>query len=204
MNRIPKPTIKRAFLYYRCLDSLMQKGISTVCSKEIAELAGVSSAQVRKDLTFFGQFGKRGQGYIITEMIDKFSKVLSLDQKRRVVIIGAGKLGTALSLYRGFLKKNMKIVAVYDIDPDKIGKMYGNAECRALAYLATDMQKDPADMAILCTPEGSAQEVADILFDSGIKAILNFTPVSLVSPSAVCVNNVDLAMELQTLSFCIS
>jgi redox-sensing transcriptional repressor len=156
---------------------------------------------VRKDLSFFGSFGKRGLGYSVPELAGRLREFLGLRRSYRVVVVGAGKIGSALAQYGGFAERGFRVTAVYDVDPEKVGLRWNGLAVRDVRQLERDLARDPLDIAIVSTPPDVAQEVADRLVRAGIRAILNFAPVQLVLPRDVAVKNVNMALELETLSY---
>ncbi|MFA5840141.1 MAG: redox-sensing transcriptional repressor Rex [Candidatus Margulisiibacteriota bacterium] len=199
--KIPKKTIKRLSLYYRCLYFLAQQGTFNLSSKSLADLLDVEPSQVRKDLSYFGQFGKKGQGYNVIDLKREIASILGLEKGRKVAIIGMGNLGTALLAYKGFEVLGFQVVAIFDSSTNKIGKKYRGKLCMDIADFPKIAKADNIEMAILTVPTEAAQEVAGILTNAGVKAILNFAPAHLSVPKDVQVSNVDLAVELKSLSF---
>lgn len=201
MTRIADSTVRRLSLYLRFLEEFEEQGIQTVSSKALAARGGTTSAQVRKDLSFFGSFGKRGLGYAVPELVSKLRDILGLRRTYRVVVMGAGKIGSALAHYRGFAQRGFHIAAVYDSDASKAGKMWNGLRVRHAADLEQDLAREPVDIAIIVTPAESAQRVVDRLVRAGVRAILNFAPARLEVPDTVIVKNVNMALELEALSF---
>lgn len=204
MKRIAESTVRRLSLYLRFLEEFESRGLTTISSDELAARGGTTSAQVRKDLSFFGSFGKRGLGYSVPELAGRLREILGLGREWRVVIVGAGKIGGALTHYRGFRQRGFRIIAVYDSDPMKIGRRFESFGVRDIAQLATDNSENPADIAVITVPAESAQGVVDEVVKAGIEAILNFAPVALQVPDHVAVKNVNMAMELEGLSFALT
>jgi redox-sensing transcriptional repressor len=204
MNKIPEPTLKRVFLYYRVLNTLQQENINTTSSTQLADLVDVSSAQVRKDLAFFGSFGKRGHGYSVVDMIEQFQKILNLDKLKNVAIVGVGKLGSALLRYKAFSSKNLIIKASFDVNLSSIGKKVSGIECFDMDNLESKIKEENIKMIMLTVPDNVAQEIVDRIVNTNVKAILNFTPITLMVPKDIKVSNVDLSIELQTLSYYVS
>lgn len=204
MRKIADSTVRRLSLYLRFLEEFEGQGIETVSSGALAARGGTTSAQVRKDLSFFGSFGKRGLGYSVPELSARIREILGLKRTHRVVLVGAGKMGGALLHYRGFRQHGFDVVAVYDKDPKKIGTRSNGLMVRDVRQLETDLRKEPTDIAILVTPAEAAQEVTDRLIRAGVKAILNFAPVPLTVPSDVAVQSVNMALELETLSYALA
>ena len=204
MKRIAESTVRRLSLYLSFLEDEERQGVATISSDELARLGGTTSAQVRKDLSFFGSFGKRGLGYAVPELSAKLREILGLGKEWRVCIIGAGKIGAALSAYRGFSERGFVVAAVYDVDPGKVGKRWENLAVRDIRDLERDAAKDDLDIAVLATPAENTAAVVKQVVRAGIKAILNFAPVQLTVPADVTVRNVNMAMELEGLSFALA
>lgn len=204
MRKISDSTVRRLALYLRFLEHSAAQGLTTISSAELARRGGTTSAQVRKDLSFFGSFGKRGLGYSVPELAARIRDILGLKRTHRVVLVGAGKMGGALLHYRGFRQHGFDVAAIYDKDPKKIGARSNGLVVRDVKLLEADLKKEPTDIAILVTPAEAAQEVADRLVRAGVKAILNFAPVPLVVPNDVAVQSVNMALELETLSFALT
>lgn len=201
MARIAESTVRRLSLYLRFLEEFEEQGLETVSSEALAARGGTTSAQVRKDLSFFGSFGKRGLGYSVAELVSRLRDILGLRRTYRVAVIGAGKMGSALAQYRGFPQRGFHIAAVYDSDPAKTGKTWNGVRVRHVRELERDLTREPVDIAIIVTPVESAQGVAERLVRAGVRAILNFAPARLNVPDTVIVKNVNMALELEALSF---
>src|SRR6266545_4193013 len=184
--RIPEMTVRRLSVYTRCLLQLEEDGVKTVSSQELAERFNLNSAQVRKDLAYFGEFGVRGIGYYVAGLKAELQKILGLDREWAVALVGFGNLGSALLHYKGFARQGFRIAAIFDDDPAKIGR---EVEARGI------------QIAIVAVPPEAAQAVTDQLVDAGIKAILNFAPSRLRTPRDARLKHVDLSIELETLSF---
>jgi redox-sensing transcriptional repressor len=204
MRKISDSTVRRLALYLRFLEHSAAQGLTTISSAELARRGGTTSAQVRKDFSFFGSFGKRGLGYSVPELTARIRDILGLKRTHRVVLVGAGKMGGALLHYRGFRQHGFDVAAIYDKDPKKIGARSNGLVVRDIKLLEADLKKEPTDIAILVTPTEAAQEVADRLVRAGVKAILNFAPVPLVVPNDVAVQSVNMALELETLTFALT
>jgi redox-sensing transcriptional repressor len=204
VKRIAESTVRRLSTYLRYLENLDTQGQQTASSDELAHLCGTTPAQVRKDLSFFGSFGKRGLGYPVHEMTAHLREILGLEREWKVVIVGAGKLGAALANYRGFYQRGFRIVGVYDNDPNKVGKPWGEAIVRDMADLAQDIEREDAPIAVLAIPSDDAQGVVDRLVGAGIRAILNFAPAQITVPPHVSLKSVNMAMELEGLSFALT
>jgi redox-sensing transcriptional repressor len=204
MRKVAESTVRRLSLYLRFLEEFERQGIATVSSGALASRGGTTSAQVRKDLSFFGSFGKRGLGYPVPELADQMREILGLNRRYRVGMIGAGKIGSALVQYRGFKQRGFDIVAIFDSDPAKIGRQWNGLTVQDIATLEKEVERQSLDMAVLVTPADVAQAVADRLVALRVKAILNFAPVQLAVPDDVVVKTVNLALELETLSYALA
>lgn len=201
MKKVADSTVRRLALYLRFLDEFEGQGMETVSSDALAQRGGTTSAQVRKDLSFFGSFGKRGLGYYVPELAAKLREILGLGRRYRVVIIGAGKMGSALVQYRGFQQRGFDVVSIFDNDPAKVGTRWNGLTVLSIDQLETALRREPVDMAVIVTPAEVAQALADRLVVMGVKAILNFAPVQVTVPDDVVVKTVNLALELETLSY---
>lgn len=204
MRKVADSTVRRLSLYLRFLEEFEGQGVATVSSSALASRGSTTSAQVRKDLSFFGSFGKRGLGYAVPELADRLREILGLTQRYQVGMIGAGKIGSALVQYRGFRQRGFDIVAIFDSDPAKIGRQWNGLTIQGIETLEAEFARRPMDMAVLVTPADAAQPVTDRLVQLGIKAILNFAPVQLVVPDDVVVKTVNLALELESLSYALA
>ena len=204
MKRIAESTVRRLSAYLRFLEDSESRGLTTISSDELARRGGTTSAQVRKDLSFFGSFGKRGLGYAVPELAGRLREILGLGRKWKIVIIGAGKIGAALVQYRGFKQRGFHVQAAYDSDHSKAGKTLEGVPVRDMAQLEKDVHKDPPDIAVLAVPAENAQAVSNKLVACKIKAILNFAPVQLQVPPDITVRTVNMAMELEALSFALT
>lgn len=201
MRRIADSTVRRLSLYLRFLEEFEGQGVETVSSEALAARGGTTSAQVRKDLSFFGSFGKRGLGYSVQELVHALRQILGLTRHYRVALVGAGKIGSALVQNRGFRRRGFDFVAIFDRDPDKIGARLDGLVIEDVARLESSLGSTPPDIAVLVTPPEQAQAVADRLVKLGIKSILNFAPLQLVVPDDVTVKTVNLALELEALAY---
>lgn len=204
MKRIADSTVRRLSAYLRFLEESAARGLTTISSEELARRGGTTSAQVRKDLSFFGSFGKRGLGYSIPELISSLRDILGLKREWKVIIVGAGKIGTALAQYGGFRERGFRVIAVYDNDRAKVGQTWDHVVVRDMSQIERDIARDKPDIAVLTVPYSVAQEAADRLVRAGVKAILNFAPVQLAVPADVEVKTVNLALELETLSYALT
>jgi redox-sensing transcriptional repressor len=203
-RKIADSTVRRLAIYLRFLEEFQRQGQETVASDALAQRAGTTSAQVRKDLSFFGSFGTRGLGYDVEPLADRLREILGLGHRHRVAIIGAGRLAAALVDYTGFSARGFEIVAVVDRDPTRIGELLAGLTIEDVADLESVVRREKVEIAILVTPADPAQGLVDRLVAVGLTAILNFAPVQLQVPEGVDVKNVNLAVELETLSYALS
>ena len=201
MRKIADSTVRRLSLYLRFLEEFEGQGIETISSGALAGRGGTTSAQVRKDLSFFGSFGKRGLGYSVPELVQALRHILGLTRHYRVALIGAGKIGSALVQNRGFRRRGFDFVAIFDRDPAKVGQEMGGVRVEDVSQLEASLGRNVADIAVLVTPPEEAQSVADRLVRLGIKSILNFAPLQLAVPADVTVKTVNLALELEALAY---
>jgi redox-sensing transcriptional repressor len=204
LKRIADSTVRRLSAYLRFLEDFEGRGLTTISSEELARRGGTTSAQVRKDLSFFGSFGKRGLGYSVPELKQELREILGLGREWRVVIIGAGKIGAALAQYRGFRQRGFSILRAYDSNPEKIGKTVEGMQVADIAQLEKDFARELPDIAVLTVPAEAAQAVLDRVVKTGVKAVLNFAPTQLQAPADVTVKTVNMAMELEGLSFALT
>lgn len=201
MKKISDSTINRLSKYYRTLDRLIDQRIDTVSSEEIAEIEGITSAQVRKDLSFFGTFGKRGLGYNTLELKRNIGKILGINRKWNVAVIGIGNIGTALIDYAEFKKQGFIIKLLLDNDKKKIGKSIKGMVIKDSEKAKQYLKEEDIKIAIIAVPANFAQKVANTLTDVGIEAILNFAPLSIKAPPNVIVKNENMSIELEALSY---
>ncbi|ABX31085.1 CoA-binding domain protein [Petrotoga mobilis SJ95] len=200
--KVPKPTIKRLAMYNRFLRELREEGIPKTSSHEIAEALNIKASQVRKDLSYFGEFGKRGVGYDVENLCLKIHKILGTERVWNVAIIGVGNLGRAISHYPELEKYKFKIVAAYDVDKRKINSiLLPGIPIKHIKELKNKNDELDFEIAILTVPSNVAQEVANILIEAGVKGILNFAPVTLNSDDRVVIENVDFVISLKTLTY---
>jgi redox-sensing transcriptional repressor len=178
-----------------------KEGLQTISSAEIEQRAGISSGQIRKDLSYFGEFGKPGLGYAVGPLLARLSKIMGLDREQKVIIVGAGNLGSALAGYMGFAESGFRPAAIFDNDPKKVGKKLWQREIMDVDRLASFNAEAGIEIGIITTPASSAQHVCDLMAQAGVKGILNFAPVRLKPPPGVVVRNVDLSQELEVLSY---
>lgn len=201
LPKIPEMTIRRLSVYSRCLVQLEEDGLRTVSSQELAERFNLNSAQVRKDLAYFGEFGVRGIGYYVAGLKAELQRILGLDREWAVALVGFGNLGSALVHYRGFARQGFRIAAIFDADPGKIHREVSGMPVFAMQDLAREVKARGISIGMVAVPPESAQAVVEDLVAAGIKAILNFAPVRLRVPRDVRLKDVDLSIELETLSF---
>ena len=198
---VPEATVARLPLYLRALHELAETGRTSVSSEGLARLAGVGSAKVRKDLSHLGSYGTRGVGYEVQELVFHISRELGLTQGWAVVLVGVGNLGQALAGYGGFTGRGFRVAALLDVDPARVGADVGGQVVRPLDDLEAVVAETGVSIAVLTTPASAAQAVCDRLVAAGVTSVLNFAPVVLQVPEGVDVRKVDLALELQILSF---
>ncbi|HEX7653450.1 MAG TPA: redox-sensing transcriptional repressor Rex, partial [Verrucomicrobiae bacterium] len=198
---IPRKTIYRLSIYSRCLTRLRENSIGTVSSEALAKAAGVKPTQLRKDLAYFGTFGTRGLGYDVAELSAKISEELGTSSLQPVILVGVGNLGLALISYRGFEKEGFEILAGFDADPDRKRDKKTTLPILPMEAMPKYVRDHNVRMAILSVPVAVAQEVANTLINCGVTGILNFAPIVLAVPEEVMVNNVNLAIELENLSY---
>jgi len=199
-NSVPDETIRRLPVYLRGLLFLAENGRESVSSRNLAELLGVNAWQIRKDFSYFGDFGTRGVGYEIKTLTSQIKKILRLDIGRKIAVVGIGNLGSAVLAYRGFGIYGFDIAAAFDNDARKIGKKIGNVEVEDVANLGT-LRRRKIDLAIITLPQDAAQATADRLVEAGIRAILNFSPCYITVPKKVKVITIDIAMDLARLPY---
>lgn len=203
-QNIPAPTIRRLSLYLRQLELVWMEEKKTVSSKDLGRALRLTDSQIRKDLAYFGQFGQPGIGYDVAELISNIRHILGTDQTWNILLVGAGNLGAALSAYRGFAKKGFQLVAIFDSDPHKIGQTVSpnsHLIIQSLTELPKTVHERDIRLAINAVPAEAAQDVADMLVSAGIKGIFNFAPVNLDLSASVPVSSIDLAVQLEQLSF---
>lgn len=200
-TRLPKAAVGRLSLYYRELYRLLEAGTVSINSRELGRLVDVSPAVVRRDLSALGTIGRRGVGYAVPLLIERLGSVLGSGVSWSVVLIGAGSLGNALLRYRGFARLGFRLVAAFDVDPQKIGTSIGGVRVRALKELRPAIQQIRPELAILAVPADDAAKVAAQLASTGVSGILNFAPITIKLPGPTAIVNVDLASELQRLAF---
>ncbi|MEP6921864.1 MAG: redox-sensing transcriptional repressor Rex [bacterium] len=205
-EKISELTTNRLSVYLRCLNTLAGAGIKTISSQALAEQFNLNSAQIRKDLGYFGEFGVRGVGYYVEELRAHITKILGLDRPHRVGIIGAGRLGTALANYHGFERSNFTVVALFDNDESKIGSQLGSNQVMVhdVRKIARVVKEEGVDVAVIAVPARAAQRVLNQVTAAGVTAVLNFAPASLSTRLGVKVKTVDLTTSLESLSYFLS
>lgn len=204
MRNIADNTVRRLSLYLLFLEAFQLQGSATVSSGALAARGGTTSAQVRKDLSFFGSFGKRGLGYSVPQLIKRLREILGLGRRYRVVVVGAGKIGSALAQYRGFNERGFDIGAIFDNDPAKVGQPWNGLVVQDIADLEAVTLSLRPEIAVIVTPSEAAQSIAERLVKCGVTAILNFAPVPLQVPDDVTVKAVNLVLELEALSYALA
>lgn len=200
-EKIPDIIIGRLPVYLRALQRLVDKGISTTSSQELGDIVGISAAQIRKDISQFGEFGKQGTGYAIPFLIEKLQDILKVDRVWEVAIVGMGDIGHALAHYQGFANRGFHVKMVFDNDPKKIGEKIGEFEVYDTASLSEKIKQQKIKIAMITVPASDAQSVADQLVKAGVKAILNYAPISLTVPDGVRVQYIDPVTHLQRMTY---
>jgi redox-sensing transcriptional repressor len=200
-SSIPDIVIGRLPIYLRALTRLAEEGREVTSSHELGQLLGISSAQIRKDLSHFGGFGKQGTGYHIDYLIEQLRQVLKVNREWEVALVGAGDLGSAVAHYKGFQDRGFKIVAVFDASPEKVGKKLGNYTIQSMDDAARIIRERGIKMAMIAIPAQHAQQVADMLIEAGVRAILNYAPISLNVPDDVRVQYIDPVVHMQRMTY---
>lgn len=203
-RKISDSAVRRLSHYLRFLEELEERGEATVSSEDLAGRGGMTSAQVRKDLSHFGSFGKRGLGYAVPALRERLAAILGVDRTWKVCLVGAGRLGAALHQYEGFRRRGFHFVAVFDRDPDRIGSRWGDLVVEDVADLSDVVEERGIEMGVIVTPGDAAQDVADALAGAGVEAILNFAPRRIEVPGTVSLRDVSLVIELEMLSFALT
>lgn len=200
-ERIPDIIIGRLPVYLRALQRLSDKGIQTTSSQELGEIVGISAAQIRKDISQFGEFGKQGTGYSIPFLTERLRTILKVDRVWDVVIVGMGDIGHALARYNGFANRGFVISMLFDNDPKKVGQKVGSFEILDMSVMAEKIKQNKIRIAMLTVPAATAQEVAEQLIKAGVRAIVNYAPISLNVPKGVRVQHIDPAIHLQRMTY---
>jgi len=201
----PQATIDRLSIYHRTLVSLIEenkeKDLSIISSSRLSEITGIKSYQIRKDLSYFGEFGKRGIGYPVLELTAILKEILKSNQKWDLILVGVGNLGTALLHYKGFSKRGFRIRAVFDNDLLKVGKRIGNIRIKPIQEMEMYLKEQKIQIAIIAVPVQFAQEIADKIIAGGVRSILNFAPISIKHPPEISIKHIDIAIELEKLVY---
>lgn len=200
-DKIPDIIIGRLPIYLRALQHMSDKGIQTTSSQELGEVVGISAAQIRKDISQFGEFGKQGTGYNIPFLLERLKSILKVDRIWDVALVGMGDMGHALSRYQGFANRGFHIAMVFDNDAAKVGQKVGDFVVKDTANLSDEVRKAGIKVAMLTVPAAVAQEVADQLVKAGVKAILNYAPISITVPPGVKVQHIDPSTHLQRMTY---
>jgi redox-sensing transcriptional repressor len=198
---IPDIVVGRLPIYLRALSRMAQEGHTITSSKELGDKLGISSAQIRKDLSHFGEFGKQGTGYQISFLIEQLQRILKVNAEWEVALVGVGDLGHALAHYNGFANRGFRIVAIFDADPAKIGMMVGDLTVLDVNRLSDEIRERKLKVAMLAVPADKAQAVADKLVEAGINGILNYAPINISTPKTVRVQYIDPVIHLQRMTF---
>ncbi len=198
---IPEVVIDRLPVYYRLLSRMNDDGVMVVSSQELGDALGITPAQIRKDLSYFGRFGKQGRGYSVQRLSEELRLILGLDRRWRMVLIGMGRLGQAIATYRGFEPQGFDLDGLYDADPTLVGTEVIGIEVRDVAQLEEDLKRHPADIGVVAVPATHAQDVIDTLVRGGVRAILNYAPIALQVPPEVEVRQVDPVLQLQSMTY---
>lgn len=200
-NKIPRIIIGRLPLYLRALIRLQKDGYGYASSHELGKLLDISAAQIRKDLSHFGELGKRGKGYEIDFLICKLNQILNTENVWKMIVIGAGDLGSGLARYRGFLNRGFQVSAIFDKDPQKVGRKIGNLVAKDIREMNDYVKENEIKIAVLAIPAEYAHDVIDDLVNAGITAILNYAPIYIKTPEGVQIEHIDPAVHLQKLSY---
>ncbi len=198
---IPQVVIARLPIYYRLVTRMEGDGQSVVSSQELGEALGVTPAQIRKDLSYFGRFGKQGRGYSVPRLAAELKLILGLDRRWKLIVVGMGRLGQAIASYHGFQPQGFDIVAVYDADPAVVGTGHDGMTVHDVRTLHDDLRSEPADVGIVAVPADQAQNVIDTLVSAGVLAILNYAPIAVQAPWGVHVQQVDPVVQLQSMTY---
>ena len=200
-EKVPDIIVSRLPVYLRALQRMADNGVSTTSSQELGEDVGISAAQIRKDLSQFGEFGKQGTGYHIPFLIDRLRQILKVDRSWDVAVVGMGELGRAIVRYQGFANRGFRVLQCFDSESSKIGKKVGDLVIRDVKDIVKEVRGANIKVAMLCVPASAAQEVTNKLVDAGVQGILNYAPVSLSVPANVKVQYIDPAIGLQRITY---
>jgi redox-sensing transcriptional repressor len=203
-NRIPRPAVKRLSLYLRELEARVEQDRPTISSRQLGEALGITDAQVRKDLAWFGQLGQPGVGYQVRDLAERLRRILRADRTWSVAVVGAGNIGRALMAYGRFRRKGFEIVAAFDGDPKVVGQTVAGLRIQAMADLSRTVRERAIEIGIVAVPADAAQAVTDRLIDAGVTGILNFAPVRLEVHDRVSIISVDFSVSLEQLAFQVS
>ena len=204
MKHIAESTVRRLSLYLRFLEDYRRQGLETISSGDLASLGGTTSAQVRKDLSFFGSFGTRGLGYSVPALTHRIRDILGLEREWRVIIVGAGKIGAALAQYKGFANRGFRVVGIYDVDPSRVGQSLDGIIVKDQKDLDSDLKSLKAEIVLIAVPPEAAQPIVDRVTKAGVRGVLNFAPTPLHAPAGVTLRSVDMALELEILSYALA
>lgn len=201
MVTVPKAVIKRLPMYFRFINQLIEQGTERISSRELSQLMGITSSQLRQDLSYFGEFGQQGYGYKVVTLKQAISSIIGLEKIYNAVIVGAGNMGKAIAGYPGFSRRGLKIIGIFDNDPEIIGNKLGSLDVLDVKTLPEFLNKNPVEVGIITTPASVAQEIADILITAGVKGIWNFAPVLLHGNKNVIIEDIHVGDSLMTLFF---
>ena len=200
-GEVPEVVVLRLPLYLRALASMSQRGIEVVSSQELGAALGMTPAQIRKDLSYFGRFGKQGRGYSVRHLLQELRQIMGLDREWNVALVGVGRLGRAIIGYPGFAPEGFKVIAAFDSNPSQIGQVIGGLEIKPVSILPQTVAEKDIHIAIVAVPASHTQVVVDLLTQSGVQAILNYTPATPEVPPGVRVSNIDPVLALQAMTF---
>jgi redox-sensing transcriptional repressor len=200
-NFVPSVVVSRLPLYYKMLNQMAKAGWHHVSSAELGDRLGLTAAQIRKDLSYFGGFGKQGTGYNIYYLLEELKSILNMDRIWSIALVGVGDLGRALVRYQGFAKQGLEIILLFDVDPELIGKQVGHLVIHHSDLVAEKIRDSGVKIAILTVPEEAAQNTADRLIQAGVRCILNYTPVRLLVPESVHVQHIDPVLQIQQMLY---
>lgn len=200
-SQIPDIVVGRLPLYLRSLNYMLNQNIQVTSSQELGQHLGISAAQIRKDLSLFGEFGKQGTGYNVSFLAKQLTQILNVEQVWEVALVGAGDIGHAIARYQGFANRGFRIAMIFDNDPAKIGSQVGEFIVRDIANLKEDVHTAGIQIAMLAVPDKAAQQVAELLVQAGVRAILNYAPITLNVPQNVQVQYIDPAVHLQRMTY---
>jgi redox-sensing transcriptional repressor len=200
-KQIPDIVVGRLPLYLRSLQRMAREGRTLTSSQELGERLGISAAQIRKDLSQFGEFGKQGTGYQIAYLVEQLQKILNIDHEWEIAVVGAGDIGNAVVRYKGFSNRGFKVCMIFDVDPQKIGSQIGEFIVLDYANLVETIQAARVKFAMITVPANQAQEVANRLIEAGVKAILNYAPISINVPEGVRLQYIDPSIHLQRMTY---